>query len=134
LINAFILISFRVGFDVSEENPGTPGLVPVLLIFAGHEIRRLADSKLHGQKGADQGPPLTTLRIVPSITVQCCIVSRTESGVVCEWIGDQSAAQYNDPGNRDRRREERPVLSRRCRKSEGFVACKRPINDRREDL
>jgi len=25
-------------------------------------------------------------------------------------------------------------LTRRCRKSEGFVACKRPINDRREDL
>jgi len=30
-------MSFRVGFDVSEGNTGTPGLVPVGFIFASNE-------------------------------------------------------------------------------------------------
>lgn len=79
-------MSFRVGFDVSEENTGTPGPVPVRLIFAGNEIV----TPLFGgfeEKGADQVRPSPLLRIVPSITMQSCIVSRIEGGVVCEWIG-----------------------------------------------
>jgi hypothetical protein len=52
-------MSFRVGFDVSEENTGTPGPVPVRLIFAGNEIV----TPLFGgfeEKGADH-PPLAAV-------------------------------------------------------------------------